>query len=217
MGRDVLVKRFRWNKESRASGDFKIKERGNSSDGWKQQISMVTQRIDVQTRSLEAAVDRFRSRDAGIFNHIVKALEDRDEARANILSTELSEIRKIEKMLTHASIALQSVSMRLSTVSEMGDIVAVLSPAKTVLYDIRSEMTNILPEAGQELGNIGDLISDIVGTTNQSASVPVDLGKASPEAEKILQEAELAAEKRLEGKLPEVEMEKNRQEVNLDS
>jgi division protein CdvB (Snf7/Vps24/ESCRT-III family) len=217
VGRDALVKRLKWNKESRASSDFKIKDCGKLSDGWKQQISLVTQRIDVQTRSLDAAVDRFQRRDSGIFNHIVKALEDRDEARANILSTELSEIRKIEKMLTHASIALQSVSMRLSTVSEMGDIVAVLSPAKSVLNDIRSEMTSILPEAGQELGNIGNLISDIVGSTNQSANVHVDLGKTSPEAEKILQEAEWAAEKRLEDKLPGVEMGKNLQKVNLDS
>ncbi len=217
MGRDALVKKLRWNKESRASSDFKIKDRGKLSDGWKQQISLVTQRIDVQTRSLDAATDRFQRRDSAIFNHIVKALEERDEARANILSTELSEIRKIEKMLTHASIALQSVSMRLSTVSEMGDLVSVLSPAKSVLNDIRSEMTSILPEAGQELGNIGNLISDIVGSTNQSASVPVDLGKTSPDAEKILQEAVLAAEKRLEDRLPEVEMEKNPKKIDLDS
>jgi len=211
-----LVKRFRWkNKEPSASAVFKIKNGGKSADGWKQQITAVTQRIDVQTRSLDEAVGRFQRRDAGIFSRVVKALEDRDEARANILSTELSEIRKVEKMLTHASLALQSVSMRLSTVSEMGDIVAALSPARSVLNDIRSEMTTVLPEAGQELGCIGDLLSDIVATTNHSGSMPVDVGKATPEAMAILEEAEVAAEKRLEDKLPNVDVGKSRQKIDL--
>ena len=133
----------------------------------KEQISLVTQRLDAQTRTLDAAVHRFEVRDADIFQRVVKAMTERDTARANILATELGEIRKVEKMLTHASLALQSVSMRLSTVSEMGDVVAVLSPAKSMLNNIRSEMCSILPEASQELGNIGNLLSDIVTTTNQ--------------------------------------------------
>jgi len=211
-----LVKRFRWkNREPSASNVFKIKDGGKSSEGWKQQIIAVTQRIDVQTRSLDEAVGRFQRRDAGVFGRIVKALEDRDEARANIFSTELSEIRKVEKMLTHASLALQSVSMRLSTVSEMGDIVAALSPARSVLNDIRSEMTSVLPEAGQELGCIGDLLSDIVTSTNSSGSIPVDVGKASPEAMAILEEAEVAAERRLEDSLPDVEAGRNRQKIDI--
>jgi len=40
-------------------------------------------------------------------------------------------------------------------------------------------MSNIFPEASQELGNIGNLLSDIVTTTNQSTSMPVDIGKAT--------------------------------------
>ena len=44
-------------------------------------------------------------------------------------------------------LAMQSVSMRLNTVSEMGDIVSVLSPAKNVINSIRSGMCDIMPEA----------------------------------------------------------------------
>ena len=70
------------------------------------------------------------------------------------MASELSEIHKIEKMLTHASLAMQSISMRLNTVSEFGDIVAVLVPAKSVLKSVGSEICAVLPEANQELGNI---------------------------------------------------------------
>ena len=81
---------------------------------------------------------RFENRDAAIFQRVVKAMADRDQARANIYATELGEIRKVEKMLTQASIALESVSMRLKTVSEVGDLVAMLAPAAGVLNNIRS-------------------------------------------------------------------------------
>lgn len=175
----------------------------------KQQISLAIQRIDVQTKTLDIAVQRFDNRDADIFGRIVKAFSERDEARANILATELSEIRKIEKMLIHASLAMQSISMRLNTVSELGDLVTVLIPAKSVLSSIGSEMCSIFPEASQELGSIGNLLSEIVVNSSQSTEAPVNTGRLDAEAEKILKEAELAAEKKLKQQLPEASTEKS--------
>ena len=194
----------RWkDKEKEPSVVSKIKSIGKPQENLKEQISLVTQRLDVQTRTLDAAVKRFEVRDAEIFQRVVKAMSQRDTARANILATELGEIRKVEKMLTHASLALQSVSMRLSTVSEMGDVVAVLSPAKNMLNNIRSEMCSIFPEASQELGNIGSILSDIVTTTNQGTDMPVNSILASADALAILDEAEVAAESRLREQIPE--------------
>ena len=185
-------------KEKNPSIVSKIKNVAKPTENLKDQINLVIQRLDAQSRTLEAAVKRFENRDADIFGRIVNAVSQRDQARANILSSELSEIRKVEKMLTHASLALQSVSMRLNTVSEVGDLVTVLNPAKNLINDIRAEMCGVLPEASQELGNIGNLLSDIVTTTSQGGEVEVNVGSASPEAEKILEEAELAVEMRLE-------------------
>ncbi len=202
-----MVKRFvdRWKeKEKEPSVVSRIKNLGKPSESLKEQISLVTQRLDVQTKTLDNAVNRFEVRDAEIFKRIVKALSEHDEARANIFATELGEIRKVEKMLTHASLGLQSVSMRLSTVSEMGDLVTALSPAKTVLNSIRSEMCSVLPEASQELGNIGNLLSDIVVSTNQSTDMPANTIRANDDALKILEEAEITAEQRLKEQLPEV-------------
>lgn len=204
-----MVNRFidRWNdKERQPSLVSKIKSVVKPSENLKQQISLVTQRLDVQAKTLDNAVKRFETRDAEIFNRVVKAVSQRDEARGNILATELSEIRKVEKMLMHASLALQSVSMRLNTVSEIGDLVTVLSPAASLLNNIRSDMSTILPQASQELGSIGNLLTEIVTTTNQGTEMPVDIGRTNPEAQTILEEAQLAAAKKLEEKLPEVAM-----------
>ncbi len=118
---------------------------------------MVIQRLDVQTKTLDVAIQRFQSRDANMFQCVVKAIANRDQARANILANELHEIRKVEKMLIQESLAFESVSMRLKTVSEVGDLVTILGPAASVLNDVRSGMSGILPQASQELENIGSL------------------------------------------------------------
>ncbi len=194
----------RWKeKEKDPSVVDKIKNITKPQVSLKDQINVVTQRLDAQTRSLDAAVQRFDNRDADIFQRVVKAVANHDEARANILATELSEIRKVKRMLSNASLAMQSMSMRLSTVSEMGDLVTILNPAKGLLSNIRTEMCSIMPEASQELGNIGNLLSDIVVNTNQSADMPVNTVMANADALQILEEAEVAAEGRLRERLPD--------------
>ena len=202
-----MVNRFtdKWTKkESEPSLTSKIMNATKPQKDLKEQISQVTQRLDIQTKALDAAVHRFELRDGDIFQRVVKAMTQRDTARANILATELGEIRKVEKMLSHASLALQSVSMRLSTVSELGDVVALLSPAKSMLNSVRSEMCSILPEASQELGKIGCLLSEIVSTTNQGSDIPENTIMASADALQILEEAEVAAAKKLGEKFPEI-------------
>jgi division protein CdvB (Snf7/Vps24/ESCRT-III family) len=187
----ILVDRFvdRWKeKEKQPSLISTIKGISKPSQGLKQQINTVVQRIDMQKHKLDNALNRFEQRDAVLFKRVVKALSKRDTLRANVLAGELSEIRKVEKMLTHAALALESISLRLNTVSELGDVVTVLAPAAGVLNNIRSGMSGILPEAGRELENIGSLL----------------IGTASAEATKILEEAELAAERKLKEQLPEV-------------
>jgi division protein CdvB (Snf7/Vps24/ESCRT-III family) len=206
MENSSLGNRFKWKQEEKESVVSKIKNVAKPQENIKEQIGLVTQRLDAQTRTLDAAVKRFEMRDQEVFQRVVRAMEQRDQARANILATELGEIRKVEKMLSHASLALQSVSMRLNTVSEMGDIVSVLSPARTMLNGIRSEMCNIMPEASQELGNIGNLLSDICSTTTNQYTDVANPGAqvANEEALKILEEAEVAAESKLKDRLPEI-------------
>lgn len=202
---DSFADRWKENgKSQQPSFLSKIKDAGKPSVGLKKQINTVLQRIEVQKNKLNNAQSRFEKRDATLFKRTVKALAERDNMRANVLAGELAEIRKVEKMLMHASLALESVSLRLNTVSELGDIVTVIAPAAGVLNNIRTGMSGIFPEAGRELENIGTLLTDIVSTTHQDTGVPLNIGTASLEAEKILEEAETAAEQKLRQQLPEI-------------
>ena len=195
----------RWSsKEKDSSILSKIKDSGKPSQGLKQQIVTVIQRIEGQKNKLNNASRRFEQRDLTLFKRITKALTERDTMRANVLASELAEIRKVEKMLMHAGLALESVSIRLKTVSELGEVMTVLAPAAGVLNSIRGGMSGIFPEAGREIENIGSLLNDIVSTTNQDIRSPVDIKSAGLEATKILKEAEEAASKKLREQFPEV-------------
>ena len=194
-----------WNKETKdRSLISKIRISNKPKIGLKQQINAVIQRIDIQKNKLNNATQRFEQRDSTLFRRITKALTERDEMRANVLASELAEIRKVEKMLMHAGLALESVSIRLKTVSELGEVITVLAPAAGVLNNIKGSMSGIFPEAGRELENIGTVLTDIVSSTNQDIENPVDIKSASLEATKILKDAEFAASKKLQETLPQV-------------
>jgi division protein CdvB (Snf7/Vps24/ESCRT-III family) len=199
----------RWSKKEQEEPSLttKIKSIGKPAENVKDQINAVIQRLDIQNKSLDAAIQRFQNRDATIFQSVVKAIANRDQARANIYANELGEIRKVEKMLIQESLALESVSMRLRTVSEVGDLVTILGPAASVLNTVRSGMSDILPQASQELESIGSLLGDICTQTRQSSDSTLNVGTVNEDALAILEEAEVAAEKRIRDQFPEVETE----------
>lgn len=195
----------RWKKkETQPSLTEKIKNVANPPGNLKQQITDVSRQIDVQVHKLDNACRRFEKRDGTLFKRVIKSLSQRDTTRANILASELAEIRKVEKMLMHAKLALESVSMRLTTVSELGDVVVALAPAANVLSSVSSDMSGVFPDANRELENIGGLLNEIVTSTTQTSGLQLNAEAANAEAEKILEEAEKAAEERIKQQLPDV-------------
>ena len=140
----------------------KIKEAVRPPGPLKPRLDRAIRRIELQIQKLDRASERFSQRDKSIFAKIVEAYTQHDMARANILANELAEIRKMEKMIMHAKLALEQIVLRLSTVSELGDIVTTLAPAVSVLRSVRSGMAMIFPEAERELGEIGDLLNGII-------------------------------------------------------
>ena len=70
------------------------------------------------------------------------------------LSNELSQIRKMNKMITSAKLALEQIQLRLNTITELGDVIVTLSPAMSVIKNLQGGLTSMMPEAGQSFGKI---------------------------------------------------------------
>ncbi len=182
----------------------RIKEAVRPPGPLKPRLDMAIRRIELQIQKLDQASERFSQRDKSIFARIVDAYTKHDMARANVFANELAEIRKMEKMIMHARLALEQIVLRLRTVTELGDVVSTLGPAISVLRAVQVGMANVFPEAEKELGQINNLLSGIIVEAGQSTGLSINFEAANEDAQKILSEAAAVAEQRIKDKLPEL-------------
>ncbi len=182
----------------------RIKEAVRPPGPLKPRIDYAVRRIEMQIQRLDKATDRFSERDKSIFARIVDAYSQHDMQRANVFANELVEIRKMEKMIIHARLALEQIVLRLSTVSELGDVVSTLAPAVGVLRSVKDGMAAVFPEAERELGTIGNLLSGIIMDAGHNTGLNINFETASEDAQKILTEAATVAEQKVKEKFPEL-------------
>jgi len=182
----------------------RIKEAVRPPGPLKPRLDFAVRRIEMQVQRLDRATDKFNQRDKSIFAKIVDAYTKHDMPRANVFANELAEIRKMEKMIMHARLALEQIVLRLRTVSELGDVVSTLGPAVGVLRTVKTGMANVFPEAERELGQIGNLLSGIIVDAGQSTGLTINFDTANEDAQKILTEAATVAEQKIKEKFPEL-------------
>jgi division protein CdvB (Snf7/Vps24/ESCRT-III family) len=182
----------------------KIKDAVRPQGPLKPRLDFAIRRIESQVQKLDKATDRFSDRDQSIFKRIVDAYTKHDMSRANVFASELAEIRKMEKMIMHARLALEQIVLRLRTVSELGDIVTTLAPAVGVMRNIQTGMANIFPQAEKEFGQIGNMLSGIIVDAGQTTGLNLDFEASNADAQKILSEAATVAEQKIKEKFPEL-------------
>lgn len=194
----------RWQKSSQDGLTNRIKDTVRSPGPLKPRLEMATRQIQVQISKLDATSAKLRERDSSIFNKVVASIQKHDTQHANILANELSEVRKMNKMVTQAKLALEQITLRLNTVQELGDIVVTLSPAMGVIRNVRSGLVSVIPEAEHEIGEISGLLSSILVDAGQLGSGVINFESANEEADKILAEAGAVAETRMRDKFPDL-------------
>jgi division protein CdvB (Snf7/Vps24/ESCRT-III family) len=170
----------------------------------KPRLDFAVRRIELQVQKLDQATDRFSQRDKAIFSRIVDAYTKHDTARANVFANELAEVRKMEKLIINARLALEQIVLRLRTVSELGDVVSTLGPAVGVLRSVRSGLVSVFPEAENELGEIGNMLSGIMIEAGQGSGMTLNFDAQNDDAMKILNEAATVAEQRVKDKFPDL-------------
>jgi division protein CdvB (Snf7/Vps24/ESCRT-III family) len=193
----------KWGKEYKEPAlKERIKGAVRSPEPLKPRLNLAVRHIELQIQKLDKATNRMMERDKSIFDRIVRAFSKHDMPRANVFANELAGIRKMEKMIMHSRLALEQIALRLSTVSELGDVVTTLGPAVGVLRSVRNGMSAIFPEAERELGQIGNLLGGMITDVGQNTGVSIDFETANDDAQKILTEAATVAEQKIKEKFP---------------
>jgi len=185
----------------------RIRDRIRTPEPLRPKIELATRQIQTQVSKLDATSSKLREKDAALFSKVVHYIQKHDTEHANMLANELSEIRKMSKMVTQAKLALEQITLRLGTIKEMGDIADTLSPAMGVLKSVRSGLEGLVPEAESEMSEISELLSGILVDAGQVSSTSINFEVANEEADKVLAEAGAIAEKSIQEKFPDLPVE----------
>jgi division protein CdvB (Snf7/Vps24/ESCRT-III family) len=181
-----------------------IKQSVTPQQPLKPRMDFAVKKIDQQICRLDQANERFTQKDRALFAKTVDAYAKHDSAHANIYANELAEVRKMAKLTMNARLALDQVSLRIKTVTEFGDIVSTLGPAIGVLRSVSVGMCGVLPEAENELGEIGNMLSGLMFDAGTSGGGSLNFDNVSEDASKILNEAATVAEQKVSANFPDL-------------
>jgi division protein CdvB (Snf7/Vps24/ESCRT-III family) len=170
----------------------------------KSRLDNAIRRLELQIHKLDQSSDRFSQKDRALFTKIVAAYEEHDTAHANIYANELAEVRKMERLVMNSRLALDQVLLRMRTVTEFGDLVTTLGPCISVLRSVNVGLCGVLPEAENELGDIGNMLSGLMFDCGTSAGMSLNFNNVNEDAAKILAEAATVAEQKINAKLPDL-------------
>jgi len=166
-------------------------------------IFQTVRKLKTQQVRLEHATVRLRERDRSLFNACVTQVRLKRPERAVICANELSEVRKVLKMVMQCHLALERIILRLETIKEVSEIMADLKPALKSLHSLTRTMVNIMPDVAQELQKVNDSISETLAMTKMNSSDAIAPLTAKTEAgEEILKEVSGVLEKQLSEQLP---------------
>jgi len=170
------------------------KEFSKSKTPLKPQLEEAIRIVTMQIQRLDIKSARIKEHDRSLFEQVVHFYTKRDMARAKMYANELTEVRKLAKMITTTRLALEQISVRLGTVKEYGDVAANVAPALQAINSIYGGMSQVVPEADQSVSKLNDLLQGVMVEATQYIGRPMDVAYASEESESILKEASSTAE-----------------------
>ena len=195
-----------WSNHNTGSTSDKLKETLSPQGPLKPRIETAVNKLQFQISKLDAMVTKLNERDASLFRRVVDAVQRHDNDATKVLSNELAEVRKISRTLGQSKIALEQVSMRLSTIHDMGDVMIALGPAITSMKSLKPGLGKFLPGADSEINNMQTMLNGIMTESLQSSSgleIEVNTGSGN-DIDQIMVEASAVAEQKMNDKFPSI-------------
>lgn len=160
--------------------------------------------INTQISQLKTMDKKFSNIDANFSSKITQNIKTGNNARANIIANELSAMRRLRKNTQNASLALEVVAIRFTTITEFSMIMDTINPTVEMLKDIQKDLTKAVPSANDVLTEIHTLTGDVLINSN----IDTDAGKIGSVVDKdaldILSDVQNSLEDEAKEKLPDV-------------
>jgi division protein CdvB (Snf7/Vps24/ESCRT-III family) len=168
----------------------------------KPRLDAVQKKIQVQISRLEELHGLLKCKDEEAFRKLVASIKENNAQYSTVLSSDLARARQVSRVVFLSRVALEKLAAKLSSASDFGDIVIVLSPAMAVVKNLRSSLTPHVPEMEGELGIISELLSGILVDAGQVGGYTINFETANEEAVRLIDEASAAVEQKMKEELP---------------
>ena len=169
----------------------------------KNRISDAEKKMECQILRLSQVHNKLKRNNDHVFKKIVEAKLARNESRARTYAIELQEIKKARNKIAEAKLAMEQIKLRLSTVSELGDIVVTLSPCMSLIKGLAPSISTLMPQMHTSMKDLTGMFSDMLtdSSLSQESMTPIYQGNTDTDA--ILQEAHNVIEGKTRTAMPE--------------
>lgn len=170
----------------------------------KPRLDAVRKKIQVLINRLEELHSINRLKDNEIFSKLMVSINENNTQHSTLLSSELARARQLSRAMLLTSVALEKLISKLSSASDFGDLVIVLSPAMAVVKNLRSTITPYVPEMEGELGIISELLSGILVDAGQVGGFTIYFETANEEGVRFIGEVSRVVDQKMKEELSKV-------------
>jgi len=159
--------------------------------------------INTQISQLQLMDKKFSTIDSSFSSKIAQNIKSGNNTRANVIANELSAVRRLRKNTQNASLALEVVAMRFTTINEFSTMMDTINPTIDMLADIQKDLSKSVPSATNVLSQVHTMSSDVLinSTINTESKIGSVVDK---DALSILNDVQNSLEDEAKEKLPEV-------------
>ncbi|HUU49031.1 MAG TPA: hypothetical protein VMW55_09655 [Nitrosopumilaceae archaeon] len=194
-----------WNKGAGESLSQKVMGRVRPDEPLKNKIEFAQRKLQSQITKLEGIDIKLQRKHDIIFEKIVNAQKTHNNGYAKAYANELSQLRKMKNMVSGAKLSMEQVQIRLSTVSELGDVIVTLSPAMSLIKGISSSLGGIMPEANASMQDLSQILGDVLTGSSINDTDVMSAGiSENSDSLAILEEANSVIEGHTRAFIPEV-------------
>ena len=193
-----------WAQKEVKSMTERIRDTVKPQGALKPRIQTAVNKLQVQTSKMDIMLTKLRERDQQLFDRIVTATQSHDTQTSRVLSSELAEVRKVQRVLGGARNSLEQVQLRLTTIHDLGDAMIAIGPAMSTMKDLKPTMSKFMPEADSELNSMTETLNGLMVDSLSGDSFEMQDSTMNEETNAILQEASAVAEQQTDDKFPSI-------------
>lgn len=171
----------------------------------KNKIDLAQKKLEFQILKLDGINEKLKKKHDMIFEKIVNAQRNNQNGYAQAYAGELAQVRKMRNMVSGAKLSMEQINLRLSTISELGDVVVTLSPCMAIIRGLAPSLKGIMPEASATMQDLSQILGDVMSGSSINIDDSLSVGtETNADTLTILEEAHNVIAGQTKSAIPEI-------------